>query len=318
MTDTSNTDTTTTDPAAGTAATTTPAFADLPSADGPWPENTPAREVPRRLPRSPHPDRRTVLRGLMVGGAAAATTALGVFPRARPALAHHTNSHYGYRVAGGGCPSYAGSHNCAPGCGPSPVFVDTCVTSGRYRGWFKNDPTRGYRLRPGQCLPGADAWRWRYAGRCGWCSRVVEYRCHDGYRRSGLGWYAAICREVLECDGRDPRRPSTNNPVGVVTHFEVLNRRHLRVRGWAIDPNHTRVALPIEVKRGSLVLGSQRARIRTRTIPPLFRQFGLRHGFDIRIRDLAPGTYPVRVNAVNIGAGRTVTMTTRTVRIPPR
>ena len=293
-------------------------FADLPSASGSWPEGHETRVTPRSLPRAPHPDRRTVLRGLVLAGAATASAALGVFPRARPALAHHSNSHYGYRVWPGGCPAYAGWHNCMPGCGPSPVYADTCVPSGPAEGWFKNAPTSGYRLRPGQCIAGYDGWMWRYSGTCGWCRTVTEYRCHDGYRLSGGGWYNAICREVTECDGRDPEVPTTNNPLGQVLKFDVLNNRHLRVKGWAMDPNHPRSRVPIEVKRGSVLMARRWADQYTRTIPPLFRVHGLRHGFDIRIRDLPPGTYTVRVNAVNLGPGRTTTMRSRSIRIPRR
>jgi hypothetical protein len=109
-----------------------------------------------------------------------------------------------------------------------------------------------------------------------------------------------------------------SNPIGQVLRIDVLNSRHLRVKGWVIDPNHTRAKVPVEIKRGSIVMARQRAGSFTRTIPPLFRQFGLRHGFDIRIRDLPPGTYTVRANAVNLGPGRTVTLRSRRIRIPPR
>src|ERR671922_19038 len=80
------------------------------------------------------------------------------------------------------CPSYAGNHNCSPGCGPSVVCSSCCRTSGSYKGFHKSGVSHPgkYKLRPNQCYGGGyDGWIWAYAHRCGSCSRGVKWRCHD-------------------------------------------------------------------------------------------------------------------------------------------
>lgn len=288
-------------------------FADLVGVDEPPPGDGTGGIARRAAVASVVPSRRGVLKGLVGSAATLGIGALAVFPSARPAIAHHRATHVGYRVARGGCPSYAGSHNCAPGCGPSPVFGDVCVQSGAYKGWFKNDPARGYRLRPGVCLPGADAWKWRYQGRCGLCRRVIEYRCHDGYKRIGGGWYNAICRTVTECDGRDPAKPTTRSPVGQVL---VFRRRggSVKVRGWAIDPDKPNQKIKVRLRKGKVVLATRRAD-RPGRLPKLFRQFGGRHYFDFAVH-LGSGTHRVTVEAMNVRRGQNTALATRTITIP--
>ena len=142
--------------------------------------------------RWPGPSRRGVLQAGAALGTAAGMTLLGVFPAARRAYAD------GYDIYGS-CPSYASDHNCSPGCGPSAVFADACVTTGAGAGFHKSDGTT-WTLRPNQCFSGSyDGWLWRYQGACGSCGCHVERRCHDGYKRTSAGWVRSICRWTTEC-----------------------------------------------------------------------------------------------------------------------
>jgi hypothetical protein len=132
--------------------------------------------------------RRAVLRA----GTAVGMAALSVFPAARRAYAD------GYTIYAG-CPSYASDQDCSPGCGPSPIFADSCNTSGTYLGYHKNDGVT-WILRPNECYAGTyDGWLWRYQGACGACACSVERRCHDGYRRTSSGWVRSICRWNTDC-----------------------------------------------------------------------------------------------------------------------
>ena len=290
---------------------------DVVPATGTWPDGArPAHRKGRADLVQRGPTRRSFLGGAMAAATGTGLAALGVFSIARPALADGSGGQYGYRVHTGECPSYASSHNCEPGCGPSPVYLDTCETTGYYRGWFKNRPAEGYRLRPGQCLSGFDAWVWRYSGRCWACQRVIEYRCHDGYKRAGGVWFNAICRHTNECDGRDPDAPTTYKPVGGVTRFEWAAPGRLHIRGWAIDADNTRAAVPIRVKLDGRVIARQPAGKRAPDLPTLFWQYGRNHGFDLAIPNLPTGRHEVVVNALSIGRrGANVELLRRSIEV---
>lgn len=135
--------------------------------------------------------RRSILRGAVAAGTGLGLAALGVFPQARAAYAD------GYEIKPLPCPSYASGHNCQPGCGPSGVCFNCCTSDG----FFRNDSSNGYRLRPNQCSGTYDGWLWRYDGSCSPCGNSVTYRCHDGYRRTDSGglWVNAICRYRTAC-----------------------------------------------------------------------------------------------------------------------
>jgi len=290
---------------------------DVIPATGTWPEGARAAERAGRADLVARPGRRSFLGGAFALATGAGLAALNVFPQARAALASGPDGRYGYRYHRGTCPSYAATHNCEPGCGPSPVYLDTCEPSGFYRGWFKNNPSAGYRLRPGQCLSGYDAWEWRYAGACGRCSREVAFRCHDGYRLSGGAWFNAICRHVDECDGRDTDEPLTHKPIGAVTLFQRPTPDQVRIRGWAIDPDATGRGVPIRVRLDGRIVKRGPADLRSNEIPSLFAEFGRRHGFDFRIKHLSPGTHQIKVHAVSIGPGNSVELLRRRVVIRP-
>lgn len=157
-------------------------------------------------------------RAVLQAGTALGMAALSVFPAARRAYAD------GYTIYGG-CPSYAGDHDCSPGCGPSTIFADACNTGGAYTGYHKNDGTT-WKLRPNQCYAGTyDGWLWRYQAACGACACSVERRCHDGYRKTSSGWVNSICRWNTQCDCLTPvswpttRRGDTGADVYTVQHL---------------------------------------------------------------------------------------------------
>ena len=265
------------------------------------------------------PGRRSFLSGALAVATGSGMAALGVFRTARPALAAGPLGQFGYRYHRGDCPSYAAPANCEPGCGPSPVYLDSCEPTGYYRGWFKNRPNEGFRLRPGQCLSGFDAWQWRYSGRCGTCARVISFRCHDGYKRIGGGWFNAICRHVDECDGRNPDLPSTSKPIGRIDVFRRAGARSFRIQGWSIDADLPRLAVPIRIALDGRVIARLRANRRANLLPPLFWQFGRNHGFDHKIRNLPSGRHVLKVIAVSIGGrGGNVEMFKRTIVVPYR
>ncbi|MFG3662284.1 peptidoglycan-binding protein [Streptomyces sp. NPDC047706] len=135
------------------------------------------------------PRRRTVLQAATALGFAA----LGVLPAARQAYAD------GYDIWTGACPGYASDHNCSPGCGPSTVYADACVTSGTNTGFHRSDGVT-WTLRPNQCYAGTyDGWLWAYSAACGSCGCGIERRCHDGYRKTASGWVKSICRWTTDC-----------------------------------------------------------------------------------------------------------------------
>ncbi len=291
-------------------------LADVVPATGLWPEGArPSARQGRPDLVAARPSRRGFLGGALAAATGTSLAALGVvFPGARTALAEGPGGQYGYRYHRGDCPSYAAPANCEPGCGPSPVYLDTCEPSGFYRGWFKNRPAEGYRLRPAQCLSGFDAWEWRYSGACGACAHVISFRCHDGYKRSGGGWFNAICRHVDECDGRDGDAPLTHKPIGEIALFQRTGRRSFRIRGWVIDPDATAAAVPVRITLDGRVVARLRASRRSLDLPPLFLEFGRRHGFDHSVRNVRPGPHVLKVVAVSIGGrGKNVVLLQRTV-----
>ncbi len=290
---------------------------DVTPATGVWPQGAAPAHRRGRSDLVARPGRRGFLAAAVAAGVGVGVTALGVFPSARPALAAGPGGRYGYRVFRGDCPSYASSHNCEPGCGPSPVIADACEPAGFYRGWFKNRPTEGYRLRPGQCLSGFDAWVWRYSGRCHACREVIEYRCHDGYKRAGGVWFNAICRHVNECDGVNPDLPTTYSPVGAVTAFTKLGPADYRIRGWAVDADQPRQAVPIRVLLDGREVARGPANRRSPEFPTLFWQYGRDHSFDLRVRGLPSGRHVLRVNALSLGRrGQNTELLRRTIRVP--
>lgn len=131
------------------------------------------------------PSRRLFMKAVGGGLTAVALSAMKVFPDARIAFAD------GYDVYNV-CPSYAASHDCSPGCGPSAVCFDCCDEG------IWHAPDYPYALRPNECIGGwADAWIWSYSASCGGCY-WINYRCHDGWKYVGF-WQATICRATLEC-----------------------------------------------------------------------------------------------------------------------
>jgi hypothetical protein len=176
------------------------------------------------------PSRRSVLRAGAALGATVGMVALGVFPAARRAYAD------GYDIYGR-CPSYATDHNCSPGCGPSTIFADACITSGLQTGFHKADGIT-WTLRPNQCYAGTyDGWLWRYQGACGTCACHVERRCHDGYRQTASGWVRSICRWNTDCGCQGAvswpavRRGASGPNVSTVQHLQNFRGAALTVDG---------------------------------------------------------------------------------------
>jgi hypothetical protein len=174
----------------------------IPPLRGPRPEGT--ERVRRHVPPATAAGvvRRSMLGGAVAAGTTLGLTALGVFSPARKAM------NGGFRLVGyadiyNACPSYAASHNCSPGCGPSTVVAGACRSSGTYRGYHRSSVTDPgvFKLRPNECYAGKyDGWMWHYAAACGKCARSVTWRCTDGWKKSATGtWYKSICRWTHAC-----------------------------------------------------------------------------------------------------------------------
>jgi hypothetical protein len=131
-------------------------------------------------------------------GAGIGLVMVGVFPKARQALAD------GYTIKDEPCPAGNTGDQCSPGCGDSPVCGGgsdgPCCENGS-NFWHLSGAQGGdaYRLRPNECYAGTyDGWKWGFAP-CGGCDSVV-FRCHDGKKRQGDGTYDPdICRHAVFC-----------------------------------------------------------------------------------------------------------------------
>ncbi len=150
--------------------------------------------------------RRSVVGGALAAGTAAGMAAIGVFTPARKAMSEGFSlkaSTSGYYDIYTTCPSYAGDHNCSPGCGPSTVVAGACRTTGTRRGYHRSAVTDPgvFKLRPNECYAGKyDGWIWHYANPCGKCANSVTWRCTDGWKKSSSGsWYKSICRWAHAC-----------------------------------------------------------------------------------------------------------------------
>ncbi len=196
------------------------------------------------------------------------------------------------------------------------VFTLARTACSRRRRGLKNRPAEGYRLRPGACWAGYDGWTWGHNGVCGNCRQHTEYRCHDGYKLIGGGWYPKICRKVIECDGRDPDAPVYHDPVGAVTSISIVGPGRVRLRGWVIDPDATRSPVTVGVYRDGVLVARPVANRRTTAIPPFYWASGLDHGFDVTLTGVRPGEHMFRVFASNIGEGRNTKLGEKRLRVP--
>ncbi len=160
---------------------------DVPPAD--------ARKPERRIALIETPaSRRTFVKGLIGAGIATGLYSLQMFPLVRPAFADGYDI-YPYTTSGP-CTSYAASHDCSPGCGPSTI-CGTSPGSGccNANGWHLCCGALGpngaiHYLRPNECWSGGyDGWNWR-------CDASTLYRCHDGTACYNGGCGNTICRHT--------------------------------------------------------------------------------------------------------------------------
>lgn len=169
--------------------------------------------------RAPHTvsNRRRFLKGTLTAASATAAAAVATIGPAREVFANDgpitvsRADEYGYRILSKCAAGYA-SHNCTPGCGSTPVCNPHCCTPD---GWYRNEPSNGYRLVPGICINGSvqgDGWLWTYQvgvssldRPCQHCT-TIQFRCHDGAYENPVGsgnWTTSICRHETFC-GTDP------------------------------------------------------------------------------------------------------------------
>lgn len=148
------------------------------------------------------------LRRVGVAAMGIGIASLGVFPPARKAFASHAGTDP-FQIKGLPCPSYADTHNCNPGCGPSPLDFNGCQSdsSSHYYGWHRGNCSSyigfKWRYRPNECITGQtwDGWLWKHTGICGFCANTITYRCHDGKRCDSncANCVNTVCRWQVGC-----------------------------------------------------------------------------------------------------------------------
>lgn len=141
----------------------------------------PGAEAVQRAPYSSSTTigRRGFLKSVVGVGLFLGVNWLKLFPQARKAFADG----YDWYDA---CPSYASSHDCDPGCGPSWPSSSFCD----WEGWHLKDGY-DYLHRPNECFGGwADGWTW-------WTPCGGGLWCHDGWYLSGYDYVRTICRYLF-------------------------------------------------------------------------------------------------------------------------
>jgi hypothetical protein len=107
----------------------------------------------------------------------------------------------------------------------------------------------------------------------------------------------------------------TGNPFGSVDQVSAVPGG-VRVRGWAVDPNTTspiRVHVYVDgVGRASTLANRARA-----DVGAAYPGSGSSHGFDVEVRDVAPGSRSVCVYGIGVGEGGNTRLGCRTVAVSP-
>lgn len=140
------------------------------------------------------------------------------------------------------------------------------------------------KTNPGALRACAGARKVTYPGARGWNQATLTVTL----RSSGIGCWAGT------------------SPIGRLERVEGLSGNRVRVTGWSFDPDGptrpVRVEAWIDGKRGQS--GARKVELGYATltredVARAHKAAGSRHGFKTIISDVAPGTHPVRVYALN-------------------
>jgi len=177
------------------------------------------------------------------------------------------------------------------GCGGSGICGGGCSGTwcGCGRGSCNNRKTGCTGFRYGQCNQGT-----RCLGPI--VCRVVT--CIPPWQTDGA------CGTAIRVDNgtRNHHRAClTGNPFGSLDAVTPV-RGGLRVRGWAIDPN-TSSAIRVHVYVDGVGRASIAANRQRNDVGWNYPGSGLNHGFDVEIKNVAPGAHSVCVYGIDVGEG---------------
>jgi hypothetical protein len=211
----------------------------------------------------------------------------------------------GSNYCGGGARYYVDCNaRCGScGCGANGICAGSCSGTGCgcARGSCNNRKAGCTGFRYGQCNQGV-----RCMGPI--VCRVVT--CTPPWQSD------AACGSAVRVDNatRNHHRPClTGSPFGRVDSVQPV-RGGLRVRGWVIDPNTTS-----PIRAHIYVDGVGRASVlANRSRPDVARVYpgsGANHGFDVEVKNVAPGARNVCVYGINTGPGGNTRLGCRSARV---
>lgn len=140
--------------------------------------------------------------------------------------------------------------------------------------------------------------------------RIHQYR--GGHNETWGGVTINIDNNYVDAStvGNSTPPGGPDDPVGALDSSGSPRPGHLRVRGWAFDPNDAAAPLAIRVSLGGRegVAGAETFDIGAAALPRgdvarRYPQAGRRHGFDVTVPILKSGRQTVCAYAVNLGAG---------------
>jgi hypothetical protein len=139
--------------------------------------------------------------------------------------------------------------------------------------------------------------------------RIHQYR--GGHNEAYGGVTINIDNNYVDGPTVGSALASGDDPVGALDLAKAPTPGHLRVRGWAFDPNAPTAALPIRLSVGGKIgqprvatyeLGPVAARFR-RDLAAEFPEAGPRHGFDLRLGTVKSGRQRVCAYALDVDPG---------------
>lgn len=284
----------------------------------------------RRKARHTLATRRRFLKGGLAAASATAAAAAAVVGPAKEVFAvdgpvTSSGGTEGYRILSKCAAAYA-AHNCAPGCGSTPVCNPHCCTPD---GWYRNEPSNGYILVPNICVSGGvqgDGWLWTYQttnlpsdASCAHCV-TIQFRCHDGAYESPVGstnWITSICRHETFCSNEPvgspvptseplptPFVPATPAPtpvpcsaIGTIESITDNSGGQVTMTGWAKGNGSGPVTYEIEVDGVSTAVGP--ANVYRPDIQAAVMGAGSHHGFVANLTGVSPGSHTFCLFAID-------------------
>lgn len=157
-----------------------------------------------------------------------------------------------------------------------------------------------------------------------WAShqRIHQYR--GGHNETYGGVTINIDNNYVDAATVGSAATGEDDPIGFLDLTGAPAPGHLRVKGWAFDPNAPTETLSIRVYAGGRAgargaalheLGPVASRSRA-DVGAKYPEAGRRHGFDVTLPTLKSGPQPVCAYAVGVAPGGDTLLGCRTTRIP--